>query len=410
MSSTLPSLVDPQFVADPFAQLAWLREHDPVHWDEALGTWFITRYEDVRRFFSDPRLSTDRRLARSYRPAPPESWLFHFEQSSIISADPEGHRRWRHRLSAGFTPRAVRRMDQQVRDIVEEFAAPLRGQTGEVDLLAAFTDPIPNTVIGRITGIPPYPGDEARFRSLAQQMMQRFTFFADAAKIERGNAAIEELAEWVMKLADERRQTRADDLLSDLIHGNAGDEALTNREIVVLVAGLVAAGSETTTLGGTQVIRHLLKHPGELARVRADRSLVRNAVREALRFDFGSLAAVNMRFATEPIELAGQTIRPGDMLMLSPASANRDPSVFPDPDRFDVGRDTRDVVSFGHGPRYCLGANLAMQEMACMLEAALDFLPEDARLVEHEADWEQIGIMRRPLRLVVDFGPERRCG
>lgn len=408
VSAAPASLVDPAFVADPFAQLAWLREHDPVHWDEALGTWFITRYEDVRRFFSDPRLSTDRRLAPGHRPAPEDSWLFHFEQSSIISADPEGHRRWRQRLSAGFTPRAVRRMDEQVRDIVEEFAAPIRGSTGPVDLVAAFTDPIPNTVIGRITGIPPYPGDEARFRSLAQQMMQRFTFFADEAKVARGNAAIEELAEWVVKLAEERRRRPGEDLLSDLIHGNADDDVLSNDEIVVLVAGLVAAGSETTTLGGTQVIRHLLRHPEQLARVRADRDLVRNAVREALRFDFGSLAAVNMRFATEPIELHGKTIRPGEMLMLSPASANRDPSVFPDPDRFDVGRDTREVVSFGHGPRYCLGANLALQEMSCMLEAALDFLPQDARLVESEADWEQIGIMRRPLRLVVELGAARR--
>lgn len=407
-TSAAGSLVDPAFVANPFPRLAWLREHDPIHWDEALGTWFITRYEDVRRFFSDPRLSTDRRLARDHRPAPEEGWLRHFEQSSIISADEEGHRRWRKRLSAGFTPRAVRRMDQQVREIVEELAAQIRGRRGPVDLVATFTDPIPNTVIGRITGIPPYPGDEARFRSLAQQMMQRFTFFADAAKIARGNAAIEELAEWVVKLAEERRQVPAEDLLSDLIHGNRAEDSLTNHEIVVLVAGLVAAGSETTTLGGTQVFRHLLHHPRELARVRADRSLVRNAVREALRFDFGSLAAVNMRFATVPIEIQGRTIRPGEMLMLSPASANRDPSVFPDPDRFDVGRDTRDVLTFGNGPRYCLGANLAMQEMACMLEAALDFLPEDARLIEDESDWEQIGIMRRPLRLIVDFGRDAR--
>lgn len=404
MDSSRSSLLDPDFVADPFPRLAELREHDPVHWDEALGTWFITRYDDVRRFFSDPRLSTDRRLARGYQPPPVEGWLAHFEASSIISADPEGHRRWRNRLSAGFTPRAVQRMDQQVRDIVEEFAAPLRSAAGRVDLLARFTDPIPNTVIGRITGIPPYPGDEERFRGLAQKMMQRYTFFADAAKIASGNAAIEELAEWVVKLAEERRAVRADDLLSDLIHGNTAENRLENTEIVVLVAGLVAAGSETTTLGGTQVLRHLLRHPGELAKLRADRSLARNAVREALRFDFGSLAAVNMRFAMEDIPLHGKTIRAGDMLMLSPASANRDPAVFKEPDRFDIGRDTRDVVTFGHGPRYCLGANLAMQEMTCMLEAALEFMPESAKLVESPDDWEQIGIMRRPLRLVVDFG------
>lgn len=399
------SLLDPDFVADPFARLAALREHDPVHWDETLGTWFITRYDDVRRFFSDPRLSTDRRLARGYTPPPAEGWLAHFESSSIISADPEGHRRWRNRLSAGFTPRAVRRMDQQVRDIVEAFAAPIRARSGRVDLVAHFTDPIPNTVIGRITGIPPYPGDEERFRGLAQKMMQRYTFFADAEKIRIGDAAIEELAEWVLKLADQRRAVRGEDLLSDLIHTHAGADALGDTEIVVLVAGLVAAGSETTTLGGTQVLRHLLRHPAELAKLRRDRSLARNAVREALRFDFGSLAAVNMRFALEDIPLHGRTIRRHDMIMLSPASANRDPAVFPDPDRFDVTRDTSDVVTFGHGPRYCLGANLALQEMTCMLEAALDFLPESAQLVESADDWEQIGIMRRPLRLIVDVGP-----
>lgn len=407
MSSAPVSLIDPAFVADPFPQLAWLREHDPVHWDEALGTWFVTRYADVRAFLSDSRFSTDRRLVRNYQAPPPESWLARFETTSIISADLEGHRRWRGRLSAGFTPRAVRRMDEQVREIVEAFAAPIRTGAGPVDLVAEFTSPIPNTVIGRITGIPPYPGDEARFRELAQAMMQRFTFFADAEKVRRGNAAIEELAEWVLKLADQRRAGRAEDLLSDLIHGNRDEDALTNVEIVVLVAGLVAAGSETTTLGGTQVLRHVLAHPAEHAKLRADPSLVRNAVREALRFDFGSLAAVNMRFAKEDIALHGKTIRTGDMVMLSPASANRDPAVFTDPDRFDVGRDTRDVLSFGHGPRYCLGANLAMQEMSCMLEAALDFLPASTRLVEDERDWEQIGIMRRPLRLVVDRGDPR---
>ncbi len=420
-------LVQPDFVRDPFPRLAELREHDPLYWDVALETWFVTRYEDVRSFFSDPRFSSDRRLGKGYQPPEPGSWMAHFENQSMLTASPPDHRRWRKRVSAGFTPRAVRRMDAQVRDVVELFAAPLRDRaafaafaaeatnatdatdaTASVDLLESFTTPIPNTVIGRITGIPPYPGDEDRFRHLAQDMMRRYVFFADEENVRRGEAAINELAEWVMKLAEERRQEPRDDLLSDLIVGNTGDDHMTNQEIVVLIAVLVAAGSETTTLGGTQVLRHLLSHPDQMAILRADPSLIRNAVHEALRFDFGSLAAVNPRFALEDISMPayGQTIRKGQMVMLSPASANRDPSTFPDPDRFDITRDTTNILTFGQGPHYCLGANLAMQEMSCMLEAALGFLPEGAQLVEpgHDWDhWEQIGIMRRPTQLPVRF-------
>ena len=89
--------------------------------------------------------------------------------------------------------------------------------------------------------------------------------------------------------------------------------------------------------------------------------------------------------------------------MLSPASANRDDSVFPDPHRFDVTRDTREALTFGNGPHYCLGANLAMQELSFMLEAIIEFLPEDAVLAQVDEDWEQVGIMRRPLRMPIDL-------
>lgn len=404
MNPSKSVLLDPAFVRDPYAKLARLREDDPVFWDPDLETWFITRYDHVKLLLSDERLTNDRRVAPNYESPPAGTWLAHFEQQSILNGSPTDHRRWRSRVSAGFTPRAVRRMEQQVREVVASFAAPLEGRKGIVDLLPAFTSPIPNTVIGRITGIPPFTGDEERFRTLAQDMMRRFIFFADEENVRRGEAAIDELAEWVLKLTEERRVTPQEDLLSDLIAGVPGEESMTSHEIVVLVAGLVSAGSETTTLGGSQLLCHLLNHPDQLAMIRADRSLVPNAVREALRYDFGSLAAVNTRFALEPIPLGNKTLQPGDSVMLSPASANRDPSIFPDPDRFDITRDTGDALSFGRGPHYCLGANLAMQEMGCMLDAALEFLPENARLVMNEEDWEQIGIMCRPRRLPVDFG------
>jgi len=151
------------------------------------------------------------------------------------------------------------------------------------------------------------------------------------------------------------------------------------------------------------MLRHLFDHPDEFARVRSDQTLIPNAVREALRYDFGSLAAVTPRYALEDIELHGKIIRRGDSIMLSPASANRDDSVFPDPHRFDVTRDTREALTFGNGPHYCLGANLAMQELSFMLEAIIEFLPEDAVLAQVDEDWEQVGIMRRPLRMPIDL-------
>ena len=192
--------------------------------------------------------------------------------------------------------------------------------------------------------------------------------------------------------------------MSDLLSGVPGEKPMTSHEIVVFVAGLVSAGSETTTLGANQLIRHLLTHPDQFEKVRADRSLVPNAVREAIRFDFGNIAAVNTRFPLEDFTLRGKTIRAFEPVMLSLASANRDPRVFDDPDRFDVTRDTGEALSFGRGPHFCLGAHLAMQEMGCMLEGALDFLPESARFAGTENDLEQVGIMQRPIRLPVDFG------
>lgn len=396
-------LLDPDFVRDPHAGLERLREEDPIHWDASLGWWFVTRYDDVKRFLADPRLSKDRADGPNYVPPDPKTFVGRFEAGSVLAKTPEAHRVWRSRVAAGFTPRAVRRMEQQVRAVVEQFAAPIREASGRVDLLAAFADPIPNTVIARIAGIPPFPGDESRFRALAQDVLRRYVFFADEANVRRGDAAIEELAEWILKLTADRRLERGEDLVSDLIHNETEHAPMDDHEIMVFVTSLISAGSETTTLGACHMFRHLFDHPDQFALVREDPGLIPNAVREALRYDFGSLAAVTPRYALEDITLHGRTIRKGDPIMLSPASANRDASVFPDPNRFDVTRDTREALTFGNGPHYCLGANLAIQELSFMLEAAVDFLPVDAVLEQSDADWEQVGIMRRPLRMGVDL-------
>jgi cytochrome P450 PksS len=295
-------------------------------------------------------------------------------------------------------------MEGQVREVVEQFAESIRGRRDTVDLVARFTDPIPNTVISRITGIPPYPGDEERFRGLAQDVLRPFFPMVDEANRRRGEAAISELAEWVGKLAEERRQAPREDLISDLIHGNRGQEIPTNDEIVFMLTAMVAAGSETTTQGGTLMLMLLLEHPDQLALLRADPGLLTGAVRESLRFGFGQPAGEMPRFALEDFELHGRAIRKGQMLLFSTMSTSRDERVWEAPNRFDITRDTREMLTFGHGAHYCLGANLALQEMHCMLEAALDFLPETAHLESHEIEWERIGLLRRPTSLPVRLG------
>ena len=127
-----------------------------------------------------------------------------------------------------------------------------------------------------------------------------------------------------------------------------------------------------------------------------------NAVNELLRFDFGSLGLP--RYAIRDFELRGKKIRKGELLMLSFTGAHRDPEVFPDPDRLDIGRDTSRLTIFGHGPHYCVGANLARSELACMFEAVLDFLPRGAKLLEDQIDWTRISLFSSIDSLPVDFG------
>ena len=401
MSKRRTTLLTPEILADQYPVIAELRASEPVFWDDTIHGWLVFRHDDVKALLSDSRYSRDRKMSPHYEAPPKGSWSERLDNESFGGGSEKDHRLWRNRLSVGFTPRAVRRMENQVREVVEQFAAPIRASKGRADLVAEFTNPIPNTVISRITGIPPYPGDEDRFRCLAQDVIRRFFPMADEENKRRGEQALDELAEWVGKLGDERRQSRQEDLISDLIHGNDGDYEMTNEEIVIIIATLVAAGSETTTLGGTNVLRLLLQNPQELAKLRQDPSLSVGAVRESLRHSFGTAISGVPRFALEDIELRGKTIRKGDMVMPSTGGANRDPSVFEDPDRFDITRDTREMLAFGHGPHYCLGANLALQEMSCMIEAALPFMPEGTELLEDEIEWESIGIMTRAMNLPI---------
>jgi cytochrome P450 len=388
---------------DPAPILHRLREEDPVHFVEPLGFWFVTRHDDVKRLFNDPENATqDRKEWEHFVPAPEGSMRRWLEDESLMVRGPEEHLRFRRLFRGALTPRAVRRMAGQVQEVVERFAAPLRSRPGEViDLLGDFTNPIPNTVISRIMGVEAGE-DEARFREIAQEMIRGFFPFAPPEAVERAEAALQELAPWVRSMVAERRRAPREDLISDLLRAQDEGEPIGDDEIVMIASVLIGAGSETTNLGGMQIIQMLLQNPEPLKRVREDRALVPKAVDEIMRLAFGGPAAMQ-RFAVRDFELRGKAIRKGQLLMLAFGGANRDPAVFPNPDVLDLDRDNRESLVFGHGPHYCLGANLARQELGAMLDAALDIVPPGSRVREDLQEFAPMGFFKRPLNLPVQI-------
>jgi cytochrome P450 len=408
MQTATTSAIDPFFSSEyrdaPAATVARMRREDPVHFLESLGAWIVLRYDLIHRLYTDPSVTNDPNAYEHAQPPPPGSELERTQTLSLFSAPPEQHARMRRLVSNALRPRAVARMEDQVVDVIEQYAEPLRGRQGVVDLYAEFFEPIPNTVISRITGIPAKGADERRFRELGRQSLSLINPFLDGSERDEALAAVLELRSWVREMAVERRREPCEDLISDLALAHDLDDQLTTDEIVSVVTALISAGTDTTVSGGVFSLRTLLHHDDVLEELRADRSLLPNAVHELLRYDFGPTDWLP-RFAVRDFELEGRSIRKGQLLMLSFMGADRDPAVFPDPDRVDVRRDTSRLAIFGHGPHYCLGANLARQELRCMLDAALDFMPPGSRLLDDEIRWtESMGpLFRRLESLPVEF-------
>src|SRR5262245_7694027 len=221
MSAAAEQLSSPvlseEYVLEPHKVIARLRVEDPVHFVPGLGFWMITRYDDVRRLFTDPNATNDPRAYEHYI-APPEGTFMRWaSEHGLFSLPPDEHARVRRLVSAAFTPRAIARMDDQVREVIEQFAAPMRGRTGVVDVMAEYTDTIPNTVIGRITGVTAKAGEEVRFRQLAQETIRGFFSFGDPEARQRGSEAFMALADWVRETALQRRSSPRDDLITDLV-------------------------------------------------------------------------------------------------------------------------------------------------------------------------------------------------
>ena len=383
---------------DPTTAIDRLRESDPVHWVEEFGAWIVTRHDDVRQLFADPRLTPDPR-ARARADDEPDPTMRWTAQNPFFG---DNRARARRLVSAALTPRAVARMEHQVAEVVEQFAAPLRGRTGMVDLLAEFATPIPGIVISRIAGVPPRGKREERFRKLARKTVRGLNPTLSPSKSESTERHMAEMFDYIRALTVQRVAAPGDDLISDLLAASGECSLESIEEIVQVVGALVSTGTEATALAATRAIRSLLQHPDQLALLRAQRALLPDAVEELLRWDSG--LSEMPRYALESFELRGKTIAKGQVVILSLLGAHRDPRVFTFPNRLDLRRAPKDLIGFGYGEHYCIGAPLARTELRLMIAAALDFLPPDARVLEDRVRWSDKALTGRIKSLPVDFG------
>ncbi|MDJ0852783.1 MAG: cytochrome P450 [Myxococcota bacterium] len=384
---------------DPAPLVARLRQQDPVCWIPGLDVWLVTRHEDVRALFADDRVTADPRVFERHLEPSDERARRWLGEMPFRSRPSEPGNLGRRLVSAALTPRAVSRMELRIQEVVEEHAAPLRERRDVVDLVGEFTAPVAANVIGRILGVPPMGEDLATFRRLAISATRSINPVLSEKKRRKNERAGVAIAEYVLELVRERRRQRRDDMISDLVSVSDG---ASDDDITRVVAGLVSAGTGTTSIATARGLRTLLHHPATLAELRANRSLLPDAVQELLRYDSGLI--VMPRYVVDDFEFRGRTLRRGQLVGLSMMGANRDPAVFDDPDVLDIRRDNKSSLSFGYGSHYCIGSNIARTEMRLMIDAALDFMPEGARLLEERIRWSARGLMSQIKALPVDFG------
>lgn len=354
MARSIIEQFDDEFVQNPYAVYERLRAEGPVSKVAMPGgqpVWVVTRYADARAALADPRLIKDWRTLFPGSAAGPDDGFAALEVH-MLSTDPPDHDRLRRLVTKAFTARRIEQLRPRVTQITASLLDAMPAG-GEVDLLAAFAFPLPITVICELLGIPDSDRDD--FRAWTRAILS-----PGDTPDSPGPAAMAMTAYFTALVADKRAHP-TDDLLSALIAAHDAGDRLSERELLGMMFLLLVAGHETTVnLIGSGTLALLLS-PGEMARLRADRSLLPGAVEELLRYT-SPVNHATFRFTAEPVEIGGTLIPAREPVLVAIGSANRDPGRYPAPDRVDLGRDAGGSLAFGHGIHYCLGAPLARME------------------------------------------------
>jgi len=406
------AITDGTYFSDPFPLFSELRKSAPVFYSPTLGGWIVTRYSDVSEILHNHEdYSSKGRVLHLLRKLEPEiqnrlPMLHSHFATGLAHSDAPEHKRLRGILAQAFTPKISENMRPITHEVVTRTLKELRGN---VDLIADLFTPIPALVVGRLLG-----SSESDIPHLIRWAGAINGLYEKGGNIDPQKAIfaeemLHEIREFVVSLAAERRSQSKNgnldpttDVLSGLVHAEVHSDSLTESELVSTVVTLFVAGHETTThLLGNGMLA-LLKEPELIAMLQKEPELIPDAIDEMARFD-GSVPR-SWRITKQNMEVGGVTIPQGELVLPILSSANRDESVFENPDRFDLRRDTRKHLAFGRGVHVCLGAPLARIEGQEIIKEILNRFPKIAlRDSGAELSWRKDvalrGLMSLPVTL-----------
>jgi cytochrome P450 len=359
-------------------------------------TWIVTRYAIGTAILRDTRRFSRAQAAHEHAHIEgPAAEIF---KAKLMSNDDPDHARLRRLVAATFSPAGIRRWEPRIAAIADDILDGLERQ-GSAEIVTQFGYPLPERVICELMGAP--HSDHALFKAWAKELIEVPPGGDLADHRRRGTQALNEFAAYIRRLVAERKDNPGDDLVGRLIQAEDGGTRLAEHELIAITYELITAGHETTAKLIPNGLYLLLSNPDQLQLLRDDPSRIAGAVEEVLRYESSAHMTLPRR-ALVDVELGGVLIPRGDTVVVVVGACNRDPDVFPDPDRFDVTRNPNDHIAFGIGNHFCLGYSLARTEARIAYERLLARFPK-LELLQDGIEYECTTMTRGPVVLRVGW-------
>jgi pimeloyl-[acyl-carrier protein] synthase len=399
MTATPPTLdfalSDPETITDPYPQLHRVREEHPLFWHDGYAAHVVTRYDDITAVLKSSKWKVRPGSNFLERQRGANETVDQLMQGFYYFLDEPEHRRLRSIVSSTFTPRVVERFRPRIQEVLDELLEDSLEQRGEVEFMSEIAYPLTVRIVTEILGAS-NPEDQAFFLERSAALAGLLEWDAPLSRVAEGGDSMLAVSERFVDILENRMDEPAHDLVSSLITAQAEGRASDSFEIIFMCVLLLTVGYETTMNHLGNGVHSLLAHPDEYARIRTDPAILGTGVDELLRHQ--APVQVTARLATEDIDVAGRTIREGEMVVVMLAGANRDPQVFPDPDRLDLGRrNAGRHLTFASGQHFCLGAALAKAESEIAFRTLAERYP--GLTLAQPPQWRQTAILRSLDRL-----------